>query len=88
MGWLYLALAGVFEVGFTTSLRFSNNFKNLLASIAFLICVALSLLFLELATARFRSVLLTPSGLGLAQSARFLSVWSGFASRPRRSVAC
>lgn len=36
-------------MGFTTSLRFSNNFKNLLASVAFLIGIALSLLFLELA---------------------------------------
>jgi quaternary ammonium compound-resistance protein SugE len=49
MGWIYLLLASTFEVGFTTALRLSNNFKNLPAVGGFLVCVALSLLFLELA---------------------------------------
>lgn len=49
MGWLYLILGGLFEVGFTTALRFTNNFKNLWATVGFLVCVFLSLLFLELA---------------------------------------
>ncbi len=48
MGWVYLILGGLFEVGFTTTLRFVNDFKNLLAVSGFLICVCLSLLFLEL----------------------------------------
>ena len=49
MGWIYLLLASTFEVGFTTALRLSNNFRNLPAVGGFLVCVALSLLFLELA---------------------------------------
>jgi quaternary ammonium compound-resistance protein SugE len=49
MPWLFLVLASVFEVGFTTSMRLSNGFKQLLAVIGFLVCVSLSLLFLELA---------------------------------------
>lgn len=49
MGWLYLMLASMFEVGFTTTLRFTENFKNLPAVGGFLLCVSLSLLFLELA---------------------------------------
>lgn len=49
MGWLYLMLAAGFEVGFTTALRLSENFKNLPAVLGFLVCVALSLFFLELA---------------------------------------
>lgn len=49
MGWVYLLLASTFEVGFTTALRLSNNFRNLLAVGGFVVCVALSLLFLELA---------------------------------------
>ncbi len=49
MGWFYLVLAGVFEVGFTTSMRFIDNFKNMQATLGFLVCVALSLLFLEFA---------------------------------------
>jgi quaternary ammonium compound-resistance protein SugE len=49
MPWLFLALASVFEIGFTTSMRLSDDFKQLLAVIGFLVCVSLSLLFLELA---------------------------------------
>lgn len=49
MGWIYLLLASVFEVGFTTTLRFTDNFKNVPAVAGFLVCVFLSLLFLELA---------------------------------------
>ena len=48
-GWVWLLLASVFEVGFTTALRLSDNFKNLYAVGVFVVCVALSLLFLELA---------------------------------------
>ena len=49
MGWIYLLLASTFEIGFTTTLRLSDNFKNLQAIGCFLVCVALSLLFLQLA---------------------------------------
>lgn len=49
MGWVWLLLASTFEVGFTTALRLSHNFKNLYAVIGFLVCVVLSLFFLELA---------------------------------------
>lgn len=49
MGWLYLMLASLFEVGFTTTLRLSDSFRNLPATAGFLVCVFLSLLFLELA---------------------------------------
>ena len=50
MAWLYLILASLFEVGFTTSLRYLDGFRNLLATGIFLVCVALSLLFLDIAT--------------------------------------
>lgn len=49
MPWIYLALAGAFEVCFTTTLRYVNHFRNLWATVGFLVCVSLSLLFLELA---------------------------------------
>ncbi len=51
MPWIHLILGGCFEVGFTTSLRYLDGFKNLPAIAAFLICVAMSLLFLEIASA-------------------------------------
>ncbi|WP_299290395.1 multidrug efflux SMR transporter [uncultured Mucilaginibacter sp.] len=47
MAWLYLILGGLFEVGFTTCLKFSNNFSNLKWSFGFFICIVLSLLLLN-----------------------------------------
>lgn len=49
MPWVYLLLASVAEVSFTTALRLSDNFRNLYAVAAFLVSVAASLLFLQLA---------------------------------------
>lgn len=47
MNWLILILAGLFEVGFTTCLKFSDNFKNLFWSIGFFICISLSFFLLN-----------------------------------------
>ncbi|WP_186756709.1 DMT family transporter [Echinicola salinicaeni] len=47
MAWLLLILAGIFEVGFTTSLKLSNNFTNLKWSIIFFTCIILSFLLLN-----------------------------------------
>jgi quaternary ammonium compound-resistance protein SugE len=50
MAWLLLILGGVFEIGFTTSLRFVDGFRNLPWTLAFLISVALSMGLLEVAS--------------------------------------
>ena len=50
MAWFWLILGGVFEVGFTTSLRFVDGFKNLPWTLAFLLSVAISMALLELAS--------------------------------------
>lgn len=50
MAWFWLILGGLFEVGFTTSLRFVDGFRNLPWTIAFLISVAISMALLELAS--------------------------------------
>jgi len=42
MAWLILVLAGLFEIGFTTSLKLSHNFSELWPSLAFLLCAGLS----------------------------------------------
>ncbi|MEO7504403.1 MAG: multidrug efflux SMR transporter [Sphingomicrobium sp.] len=47
MAWLYLIVGGLFEVGFTTSLRFVDGFRNLSWTAAFLVSVALSMGLLE-----------------------------------------
>jgi quaternary ammonium compound-resistance protein SugE len=49
MAWFWLILGGLFEVGFTTSLRFVDGFRNLPWTIAFLVSVAISMALLELA---------------------------------------
>jgi len=64
MAWFYLILGGIFEVGFTTSLRYVEGFKNIPWTLAFLLSVALSMGLLEIAS---RSI---PMGTAYA-------VWGG-----------
>jgi quaternary ammonium compound-resistance protein SugE len=49
MAWFYLILGGLFEIGFTTSLRFVDGFRNWPWTIAFLVSVTISMALLELA---------------------------------------
>jgi len=64
VAWFWLILGGLFEVGFTTSLRFVDGFRNLPWTLAFLASVAVSMGLLELAS---RSI---PMGTAYA-------VWGG-----------
>jgi quaternary ammonium compound-resistance protein SugE len=49
MAWFWLIVGGFFEIGFTTSLRFVDGFRNLPWTLAFLVSVAISMGLLELA---------------------------------------
>jgi quaternary ammonium compound-resistance protein SugE len=49
MAWFYLVLGGLFEIGFTTSLRFVDGFRNWPWTLAFLVSVTISMGLLELA---------------------------------------
>ena len=49
MAWFWLILGGLFEVGFTTSLRFVDGFRNLPWTLVFLGSVSASMGLLELA---------------------------------------
>ena len=64
MPWIILIVGGLFEVGFTTSLRFVEGFRNWPWTLAFLVSVAISMALLELAS---RSI---PMGTAYA-------VWGG-----------
>lgn len=64
MPWLWLIVGGMFEVGFTTSLRFVDGFRSLPWTLAFLGSVAVSMGLLEVAS---RSI---PMGTAYA-------VWGG-----------
>ena len=48
MGWIYLIIAGFCEVGFTTCLKLSHNFTQLIPSIGFFILTVSSFGFLSL----------------------------------------
>jgi quaternary ammonium compound-resistance protein SugE len=50
MNWIILIIAGLFEVGFTTCLKLSNNFTNLKWTAGFIACILLSFYFLNKAT--------------------------------------
>ncbi len=49
MAWIALVLGGLFEVGFTTSLRYVDGFRNAPWVLAFLVSVSLSMALLEYA---------------------------------------
>ena len=49
MAWVLLILGGLFEIGFTTSLRYVDGFRNMPWTIAFLVSVAISMALLEYA---------------------------------------
>lgn len=50
MPWLWLIIGGCFEVGFTTSLRFVDGFRNVPWTLAFIASVSLSMGLLEFAS--------------------------------------
>ena len=64
MAWLLLIIGGLFEVGFTTCLRFVDGFRNVPWTLGFLVSVTLSMGLLEVAS---RSI---PLGTAYA-------VWTG-----------
>jgi quaternary ammonium compound-resistance protein SugE len=49
MNWIILIIAGLFEVGFTSCLKLSDNFSNYKWSIGFFICITLSFILLNIA---------------------------------------
>ncbi|NMG41538.1 QacE family quaternary ammonium compound efflux SMR transporter [Chelativorans sp. ZYF759] len=49
MAWLYLALAGMFEIGWAVGLKFTQGFTRVVPTIATVLAMAISLGFLGLA---------------------------------------
>lgn len=64
MAWIILIIAGVFEIGFTTCLKLSDNFSNTKWSIAFAVCISMSFFLLN------KAVQTIPLGTAYA-------VWTG-----------
>jgi quaternary ammonium compound-resistance protein SugE len=49
MNWIYLLLAGVFEIGWTIGLKQMDNHKNIVWTIIFYVSIITSFYFLQLA---------------------------------------
>ena len=64
MHWIFLILAGAFEIGFTACLKMSNGFTRLWWSLAFVLFAGISFLFLNL------SIAVIPLGTAYA-------IWTG-----------
>jgi quaternary ammonium compound-resistance protein SugE len=47
MSWAYLVLAGLFEVGFASTLKLTEGFTRLWSTLIFTVCILASFLFLE-----------------------------------------
>ena len=47
MSWLYLIIAGLFEIGFASTLKLTEGFTKLWPTIIFLVCIIASFHFLE-----------------------------------------
>lgn len=47
MYWIILIIGGIFEFGFTTCLKYSENFTKLIPSVGFVIAAVLSFVFLN-----------------------------------------
>lgn len=50
IAWFYLILGGLFEVGFTTCLRYVEGFRNIPWTLGFVACTTVSLILLEMAS--------------------------------------
>lgn len=64
MAWFYLIVAGLFEVGFTTSLKLSENFSHKGWAAVFFVSISLSFYFLN------KAIQFIPIGTAYA-------VWTG-----------
>ncbi|ODS00629.1 cation transporter [Methyloceanibacter methanicus] len=47
MSWAYLILAGLFEVGFASTLKLTQGFTKLWPTLIFAVCIVLSFIFLN-----------------------------------------
>lgn len=50
MSWVYLFIAGVVEVGFTTAIRYTDGFTKLVPSVLVLVLAAISFFFVAKST--------------------------------------
>jgi quaternary ammonium compound-resistance protein SugE len=71
MAWAYLVLAGLFEVGFASTLKLTEGFTRLMPTLVFLVCTAASFLLLARAaqTLPIGTAYAVWTGIGVAGTA-------------------
>ena len=86
MPWVWLIIGGVFEVGFTTSLRFVDGFRNIPWTLAFLASVAISMGLLEVASRAIPmgTAYAVWGGIGALGTVIVGIIWFGEAASPMR----
>ena len=79
MAWVWLVLGGLFEIGFTTSLRYVDGFRNIGWTVAFLVSVAISMALLELAarTIPMGTAYAVWTGIGAVGTVLVGMIWFG-----------
>lgn len=79
MAWFYLILGGIFEVGFTTCMRYTEGFKNVPWTLAFVVCIGLSMFFLEVAarTIPLGTAYAVWTGIGALGTVAIGMIWFG-----------
>jgi len=79
MAWFYLILGGIFEVGFTTCMRYTEGFKNVPWTLAFIVCIGLSMFFLEVAarTIPLGTAYAIWTGIGALGTVAIGMIWFG-----------
>jgi len=88
MAWIWLIIGGLFEVGFTTCLRYVDGFRNMPWTLGFLASVTLSMGLLEFAS---RSIPMGTAyavwgGIGALGTVIVGMIWFGEPTTPVRIV--
>lgn len=86
MAWAILVLGGLFEIGFTTCLRYADGFRNVPWTLAFLVSVTLSMALLELAarTIPMGTAYAVWTGIGALGTVVIGIIWFGESATPLR----
>ena len=88
MDWLMLLAGGVFEVGFTTALRFVDGFRNVGWTLAFLAAAGCSMVLLGLAarTIPMGTAYVVWGGIGAVGTVAVGLIWFGEPMTPARLI--
>jgi len=88
MAWIWLLLAGCFEIGFTTCLRYADGFRNIPWTLGFLISATLSMVLLETAarTIPMGTAYAVWTGIGAVGAVVVGMLWFGEPATALRSL--